>query len=212
MSDWLHAVEKLTRPWSDVLSPRETDSNGYVTVDYAPLLTMLDDACRSNTGNRGGNGADPSQRSLIDVRAFDLREHIDGTVRSWVLQLSRGRVQGDLKTAVIQLAGLVRAHHASQTITDTDFARVTGLFPLWVEQVWGIVDPPNRREVQSRCPKCLVEWMPVDEGSQRAVWIEYRESLADAAASCRACGASWVGLVALREIGIDASEVERGAA
>lgn len=212
MSDWLHAVEKLTRPWSDVLSPWETDGNGYVTVDYQPLLTMLDDACRANTGNRGGSGADPAERSLLDLQAFTLREHIDGTVRAWISHLSKGRAEKELIPAVGQLAGLLQAHHAARSITDSDYERLTAFFDRWCGRIWEIVDPPNMRKVQKPCPRCSVEWMPVDDTYKRAVWIEYRDKLADATAACRSCGAAWTSLVAMREIGIDVSDVEQGAA
>ena len=53
MSDLLHAVEKLTRPWSDVLSPDETGLDRYLPVDYPPLLDMLDEACRTSVSEAG---------------------------------------------------------------------------------------------------------------------------------------------------------------
>lgn len=204
MTDWLHAVEKLTRPWSDVLSPRETDSNGYVTVDYAPLLTMLDDACRANTGNRGGSGADPAERSLLDLQAFTLREHIDGTVRAWISHLSKGRAEKELIPAVMQLAGLLEAHHAARTITDSDYTRLTGFFPRWCAQVWELLDPPVVKQLDGACPNpdCEQTHVTDADGARTSALVAfYTRNTGSAQAKCRACSWQWNTDAELRLLG-----------
>lgn len=194
MTDWLHAVEKLTRPWSDVLSPRETDGNGYVTVDYQPLLTMLDHACRANTGNRGGSGADPAERSLLDLQAFTLREHIDGTVRAWVSHLSKGRAEKDLKAAVVQLAKLLQAHHAAHTITASEFDRITAFFPRWCAQIWALLDPPVVKQLDGACPNPDCEqttFTDVDGSQSSALVAFYARNTGRVQARCKSCGWEW---------------------
>lgn len=204
------AVERLTQPWADVLSPDETGRDTYTTIDYPPLLTMLEDACRSSVGERShGSTADASARSLINLEAHMLRNRIDGSVKTWINHLSKGRAEKGLTAAVVQLAGLLNAHHAAGTMPEGEYLRVSAFFARWCDQIWDLYDPPTLREVQQKCPRCQVEWMPgVEDGpSRRAVWVSYRGSLADAKAECRACGMVWGSLPAMRELGFELDQV-----
>lgn len=199
----VEAVARLTARWEDVLSPAETGSDGYRTVVYDALLDMLADACRTSVSESGaGAGGDVSARSLLNLEALGLQNRIEGSVKSWIENLSKRRPPKELKAAVVQLAGLLQAGHASKSIPVNEFERVSAFFPRWAEQIWLLYDPPTMREVQQPCPRCLVEWLPGVDGSQRAVWITYRGSLVNATARCRACGVTWDSLPAMREIGI----------
>lgn len=195
MTDWQHAVEKLTRPWSDVLSPDMTGGNGYMHVNYPPLLDMLDEACRANNGERShGSGNDPASRSLLDLQAFMLREQIDGTVRAWISHLSKSRAEKELKPAVVQLANLLTAHHAARTVTDSDYTRLTGFFPRWCEQVWVLFDPPIVRELLGACPNPDCEQTKVAdvEGVQSSALVAfYARNTGRVQARCRACSWEW---------------------
>lgn len=203
----VEAVARLTASWEDVLSPLETGSDGYRTVTYDALLDMLEYVCREFTSARSQSaGGDVSTRSLLNLEALGLQNRIEGSVRSWIEHLSKRRPPKGLKAAVVELAGVLNAHHAAGTIPVNEFERVSAFFPRWAEQIWLLYDPPTMREVQQKCPRCLVEWLPGVDGSQRAVWITYRDSLANATAHCRACGATWDSLPAMREIGIRVEE------
>jgi len=200
-----HAVEKLTRPWSDVLSPDETGLDKYIPVDYPPLLDMLDEACRSNMGERShGSGTDPASRSLLDLEAHALRERIDGTVRTWIGQLSRQRPERDLKAAVTQLAGVLQAHQAAGTITDAEHDRITGFFPRWCEQVWRIFMPPVVKELKGACPNpdCEQASFTDGDGSVGSALIAfYVPNTGQVRAKCRACSWEWQSLAELRLLG-----------
>lgn len=193
MTDWQHAVEKLTRPWSDVLSPEMT-GNGYTPVNYPPLIDMLDEACRSNTGNRGGNGADPAERSLLDMQAFMLRNNIEGTVKTWVTHLSNGRAEKELKPAIIQLANLLQAHHAAHTITASEHDRITAFFPRWCAQIWQLLDPPVVKQLAGACPNpdCEQTTFTDLDGSQSSALVAfYARNTGRVQARCKACSWEW---------------------
>jgi hypothetical protein len=195
MSELLHAVEKLTRPWSDVLSPDETGLDRYLPVDYPPLLDMLDEACRANTGERShGSASDPASRSLLDLEAHMLRNNIEGAVKTWIVHLSKGRAERDLKAAVVQLAGILQAHKAAGTITDADYVRVSGFFPRWCEQVWTIFDPPKVLELNGTCPNpdCGQSKFTDRSGDVGSALVVFHKGTEGSAyAKCRACGWEW---------------------
>ena len=152
-----YSIEKLTTGWTDVLSPAETGSGKYTPIDYPPLLDMLDDACRGNIGERSSGGSDPATRSLLNAEAHSLREHIDGTVRAWIVELGKRKPERDLKTAVGQLAGILQAHHAAGTIPDSEHARILGFFPRWCERIWRLYDPPKEVPLDGKCPNADCE-------------------------------------------------------
>lgn len=190
-----HAVEKLTRPWSDVLSPDETGLSKYIPVDYPPLLDMLDEACRNFTSTRSQHaGGETSTRSLLNLEAHALRERIDGTVRTWIGQLSRQRPERELKAAVVQLAGVLQAHQAAKTMTDIEWSRITAFFPRWCEQVWAIFDPPVVKELKGPCPNPDCEQSTVtdrDGTVGTALVAFYVRNTGQVRAKCRACSWEW---------------------
>lgn len=200
-----HAVDQLTRQWSDVLSPTETGLDKYIPVDYPPLLDMLDDACRANTGEHSsGSASDPATRSLIDLEAHALRERIDGTVRTWIGHLSRQRPERELKAAVIQLAGILQAHQAAGTITAAEHARITEFFPRWCEQVWKIFMPPVVKQLEGQCPNpdCEQDTFVDHEGKSGPALIAFYMPMSNQVrARCRACDWEWRSLSELRLLG-----------
>jgi len=189
------AVERLTRPWSDVLSPDETGLDKYLPVDYPPLLDMLNDACRNSVGESGGGaGGDPATRSLLNLEAHQLREKIDGSVRAWVSRLGKGKCEPELSAAVVQLAGMLQAHHAAKSIPETEYARIRSFFGRWCEQVWKIYEPPTVKELVGQCPNpdCNASKYKDAAGDVGAALIAFyvRDSSA-VTAKCRACSWEW---------------------
>ena len=189
------AVERLTRPWSDVLSPDETGLDKYMPVDYPPLLDMLDDACRNSVGESGGGaGGDPATRSLLNLEAHQLREQIDGSVRAWVSRLGKGRCEADLKAAVVQLAGMLSAHHAAKSIPDTEYARIRSFFGRWCGQVWALYEPPIVKELAGQCPNpdCEQSAFVVGDGAKGSALIAfYHRNTGEVRARCRCCAWVW---------------------
>ncbi len=205
MTELLHAVEKLTRPWSDVLSPDETGLDRYLPVDYPPLLDMLDEACRTSVSEAGaGAGGAASTRSLLNLEAHMLRNNIEGAVKTWIVYLSKGRPDRDLKTAVAQLAGILQAHKAAGTITDADYVRVSGFFPRWCAQVWTLWDPPVQKELRGACPNpdCEQTTVTARDGSVSSALVAgYVRNTGQVKAQCSACGWEWVTVAELRLLG-----------
>lgn len=189
-----YAIEKLTKPWHDVLSPAETGLPGYTTIDYPPMLDMLNQACRGNIGERGAGASDPATRSLLNAEAHTLREQIDGTVRAWIGQLGRRKAEADLKSAILQLAGILHAHHAAHTITDVDHARILAFFPRWCERIWRLYDPPVEKSLDGACPNgdCgQTHTLDAEGGTIRALVAYYHRGSGTVQAKCRACGWEW---------------------
>ncbi len=199
------AVERLTRPWHDVLSPEETGLERYIPVDYPPLLDMLDEACRTSVSEAGaGAGGEASTRSLINLEAHMLRNRIDGSVKTWISHLAKGRAERDTKAAVVQLAGLLQAHRASGTITDAEHARIGGFFVRWCEQIWKLYDPPVTKELRGTCPNpdCEAEvWADRDGAVGSSLVAFYVRNTGDVRAKCRACGWEWSTPAELRLLG-----------
>ncbi len=200
-----NAIAKLTRPWTDVLSPRETNLNTYTPIDHAPLLDMLDAICRSSYGaGVAGASSDPASRNLLNLEAHALREHIDGTVRAWLGELSKHRAESELKAAIVQLGGILNAHHAAATITDREYQRITGFFPRWCERIWRLFDPPTIKELEGSCPNLdceMTRWADGAGATGTALIAFYVKGTMDVRASCRSCGWGWVGPAQLAVLG-----------
>ena len=128
------------------------------------------------------------------MEAHMLREHIDGQVRSFIRDLSKGRVDRDLKAAVVQLAGILNAHHAAKTIPDVQHNRVSACFPKWCEQIWRIFEPAVVKELIGQCPNPDCEQSAhVDELGMKgsALIAFYVRGTESVRAKCRACGWLW---------------------
>lgn len=202
--DWIAldtAVHKLTRPWSDVLGPRESGTGKYRPVDYKPLLTMLAEAKASSLGRTSAGRSPAAERSLLNLEAFTLWEDIDGRVRSWLSELSKERHRGELPELVVRLAGLVKALHAANQIPDSTADRIAGLFPRWCDRIWGLFDPPTVKNLVGACPACsAVEYVALDGAKTTALIAYYWKGLTPEA-KCQCCGEHWAGEKALLELG-----------
>lgn len=204
MTDLQNAVEKLTRPWSDVLSPAETGLHKYIPVDYPPMLDMLDEACRNFTSTRSQHaGGLASTQSLLNLEAHAVRERIDGTVRAWYSRLSKERCPRELKNAVAALAGVLQAHQAARTITDSEFARIADFFPRWCAQIWKLYDPPVVKELQGECPNPDCGRAKFDDGDSvgAALVAFYVRNTGSVRAKCRGCAWEWSSAAELRLLG-----------
>lgn len=196
------AVGRLVRPWSDVLSPKESGTGRYIPIDYPPLLDMLDEACRSNIGGVPAAGrSDPATRNLIDLDAHALRETIDATVRAWISTLSKSRPLPRLKDAVVQVAGILHAHHAAGTMPDSDYDRMCRHFPRWCDRIWSLFDPPIVKDLIGVCPNCAESVFAAPDGVKSSALVAYYWKGIRPEAKCRRCGEQWTGERQLLELG-----------
>lgn len=196
-----NAISVLTRPWSDVLSPRESGNGTYRAIDFPPLLDMLRRAIGSSLGKTQSGKSPDSERNILNLKAFALWEHIDGTTRAWLKQFARTPGKEELKDAIVQLAGLLKALHASNQIKENEYLRITEQFPRWRKQIWEMFDPPIIKDLIGACPNCGEQQYVAQDGSKTTALIAYYWKGLTPEAKCQCCPERWAGERALLELG-----------
>lgn len=202
--DWIStdaAVEKLTRPWSEVLGPRESGTGTYRPIDHPALLTMLAQAKSSSLGKTAAGRSPDAERSLLNLEAFGLWEHIDGSVRAWLRELTTARPEPDLRDALLQLAGLLKALHASHQIQVTRLTHITAQFSRWCTRIWDLFDPPTVKSLIGACPACGATRYEAADGSMESALIAFYWKGLTPQAKCQGCGECWSGERSLLELG-----------
>jgi len=195
-------VHALTRQWSDVLSPKESSTGTYMPIDYPPLLDMLKEAIGSSTGKTQSGKSPDAERSLLNLQAFSLYEHIDGTTRAWLRDLSKMPAQADLKAAVNQLAGLLQALHASSQIKEQQYSHIVAQFGRWRSQIWEMFDPPSVKDLLGSCPNCGETAYVNLEGGKTPTLIAFYSKGLEPFAKCQRCGERWSGVAELLDLGV----------
>lgn len=202
-TDTQNALDALTRPWTDVLSPRESGTGKYVPIDYEPLLDMLKQAIGSSLGRTSAGRSPDAERSLLNLKAFQLWEHIDGTVRAWWREVSKEKCPDELKDALNRLSGILDALHASHQIETARFEHITAQFPRWQQRIWELFDPPITKELIGACPECGVTEHVAADGGRTSNLVTYYWKGLDPEAKCQnpECGARWRGEFELINLG-----------
>ena len=196
-----NAIDVLTKPWSDVLSPHETGTGRYQPIDYPPLLDMLRSAVSSSLGKTGAGRSPDAERNILNLAAFSLWEHIDGTTRAWLRELSKNRAPDDLKEAMISLGGIIQSLHASNQIKESRHAHMVAMFGRWKTQIWELFDPPVVKDIVGACPNCeATAYTALDGGKQSAIIAYYWKGLRPEA-KCQCCGEHWTGERELLDLG-----------
>lgn len=196
-----NAVDKLTRPWSDVLSPRESGTGKYQPIDHRPLLDMLAEAKSASLGGTGAGRTADSERSIMNLTAFQLFEQVEGRVRGWLAEYSTARYGEDVKSAVRRCYGLVKALHASNQIPEQRYEQILRQFVRWSKQIWELFDPPTVKHLLGTCPACEVSRLRNLEGGEEPTLIAYYWKGIRPEARCQACGELWAGERALLDLG-----------
>lgn len=196
-----NAIDVLAKPWNDVLSPHETGTGKYVAIDYPPLLDMLYEARHSSLGKTVGGKSPDAERNILNLAAFTLWEHIDGTVRAWFRELSKSRAPEDLKTAMIELGGIIKAAHASGQMKDSRYGHMSAMFPRWQAQIWELFDPPVVKELIGECPNCEARIFVSPVGEQSPALTAFYWKGIRPEAKCQCCGEHWVGEAQLISLG-----------
>jgi len=195
------ALDELTKPWNDVLSPKESGTGHYMAIDYPPLLDMLREAVGSSLGKTQSGKSPDAERSILNLQAFSLWEHIDGTTRTWLRELSTMRPEPELKAALIQLGGLLQALHASNQIKEQRWLHIIAQFPRWRRQVWEMFDPPRVKELTGECPNCNETAYYALDGARSTALIAYYWKGLTPEAKCQRCGEHWTGETQLLSLG-----------
>lgn len=195
-----NAINDLTRPWTDVLTPKESGTGKYQPIDFPPLLDMLSEA-KASTSGVGVSRSMQGERNLLNLTAFSLWEHIEGTTKAWWQELSKSRCPSELKEALTALAGVLEAAHASGQVKESQYAHMEEMFPRWRTKIWELFDPPRVREFPKvPCPNCgETEYVSGPERTT-ALIAYYRYGL-EPEAKCNCCGDKWSGERQLLELG-----------
>lgn len=201
MSDSENAINVLTHAWTDVLSPRESGTGKYQPIDYPPLLDMLKEAIGSSLGKTGAGRSPDAERNIMNLKAFALWQHIDGTTRAWLHDLSKQRPSGNLKHALVQLWGLLDALHASNQIKESRYLHIVEQFPRWRAQIWEMFDPPIVKDLIGACPNCNETSYRNLENAKSPALIAYYWKGIQPEAKCQCCGERWVGESQLISLG-----------
>jgi hypothetical protein len=200
-ADLQNTVDVLTKPWTDVLSPKESGNGTYRAIDYPPMLDMLREAIGSSLGKTQSGKSPDAERSLLNLQAFQLWEHIDGTTRAWILDLSKERSPQELKPALNHLAGLIKALHASHQIDDNRQTHIIATVTRWRAQIWELFDPPVIKTLTGPCPNCTETHYIAIDGSKTTALIAYYWKGLTPEAKCQRCGEHWSGERELLELG-----------
>lgn len=201
MSEARNAIDVLTHKWTDVLSPRESGTGKYQPIDYPPLLDMLKEAIGSSLGKTGAGRSPDAERNIMNLRAFALWQHIDGTTRAWLRDLSKQRPSKELKDALVQLGGLLEALHASNQIKESRYLHILEQFPRWRSQIWEMFDPPTMKELIGACPNCgETSYVNLEHVTSPALIAYYWKGI-QPEAKCQQCGDRWSGERALLDLG-----------
>lgn len=189
------AIDRLTNPWTDVL----TVEGEYKTVENDALLDMLRTAIRSSVGrtDAGRSGAD--SRNPLNLQAFMIWERIDGAVRAWLDDLHTDAPR-ELKDAVRVLHTHVRNLWASQQITEHRYARFGTMAERWADDIWAIFDPPVTKEIIGACPECGESHFVGLEGERSAAISAYYWRGVEPIAKCQRCAREWVGRTQLIQL------------
>ena len=196
------AVLRLTEPWVDVVITGTGKSKGYARIDHPALLDMLAAAKRSSLESGGASsGGGLAERAPANVAALVTWNHIDTATRRSIRTLSKGRIEPDLKAAMLQLHGMARAAHASGGIAAHDYLRVMRDFPRWASRIWEMFDPPRVKNLNGPCPQCeAVIYVNAEKASTSALIAYYWKGL-EAEARCQVCGVTWRGVKELLNLG-----------
>ena len=134
-------VERLTREHTEIIEGRA------VVAD--PLIEQLRRARYSSVGYGGARGA--AGGSVLNTKAFDLYEEIDGKVRAW-LDHYRQDHRGDLTDAIVRLERTLDTEFAGGRL-EADDERLA-MFMVMVHRIETLLDPPHEKELTFSCPDC----------------------------------------------------------
>lgn len=198
-----YAIERLTQKWTDVVAPTEPGGE-YRHVEHDALLALLAESVRSSLGRTAAGPGGGNDRSPIDIRAFTLLEDIDGIVRAWGREFKLDH-KGELKALLVTVYAEVETLWASNQLTESVYVGLTNGFVRWAEDIWGMFDPPIRKEITAECPECHERYFHTPHQERQAAMFAEARAGVEPFVQCQRCGANWEGrekmLLLARSIG-----------
>lgn len=196
MTELSDAVDDLTLP----KPVRVQTDDGFTWATEDPLLVQLEDAIHSTMSRGGGRGGGDA-RMILDSDALEKFAQIASVILDWC------RIAG------AQLPARERRNVSDDlrlwfdTYTRTDGERLDVFYVTelrkWADLIRSKLNPRESLEFTDPCPECHETTWVNDDGEliRNPVVIDYDKTgdvLNGARGDCRACGASWVGVWALR--------------
>lgn len=192
-------LARLIEPWTMEVPVGE----GKRLQHFPPLVDMLRAMVAPSSGRTVGGANDPSARSVINVQALDLLEHIQDVTRAWLREW-RVQVAGELGLDLRGFWDRLHMLHRTGVLDQDTFEHLAAYPDVWAARIWDQVEPPLTRTLRgSECPKCGVGKVTSGEGeSADNLTVTYRRGQ-EVTAECRAagCGGIWVGRSGLIELG-----------
>jgi hypothetical protein len=193
---FLEALEALVNPQrSKVLQDGPIGSGlagtRTVSVVLPSRLAQLEEAIRGTIG-KGGSGALPSQRNMLDADALFRFSKISSTIKDWAHMAGAKITQND---AAATLRAWYVAYTAKPVTMESERFYIREM-TSWANQIDAKLNPPRVWETPGACPVCGAEtwWSKsTHEEYKFPLVVEYFESgpnlIQEARAMCRACEA-----------------------
>lgn len=185
------AVHDLVNPWVDVIRTDDRKTP-YKPVDHEPLLVMLRKAVRASTGRTAAGRTDSAERSLLNVKAFDLWNQIGREVAQATRRHTRDRANPLLGYALRTLAEKIDALWNVNQISEDDYLHLIRRARAWRYQILAIFDPPVEKEL-GECPECEQGKVLDDDGLMQTALVAYYRHGYEPVARCKHCGYTWQG-------------------
>lgn len=202
MLSFAEAVDRLTIPWTDVLTPAESPSGRYEPLQREPLLVLLQRAIVPS--GEGGGGGRSQDRVPLSTEALQVWQSIDERSRAGGLQVGHLVAGRALAERVRDFADHAAVAWRTGQVSESDWAHLSEEPAKWVQQIEDLLDPPRTKELKPRCPRCGELWVsdPRErETRHHCLLLHFRDGGPEAWAECRRCSQTWVGVDQLKELG-----------
>lgn len=201
------------------LATRHKDLSSGKMVD--PLLGQLRGAIHANLGKTHSGHSPLSERSPLDLEAFDMYEDIDGRIASlWQMATETGHSLGSPEKNLLAWYRAFCASWALRETNDAQMLRALARLSGWANRIENYFDPAQECEILAACPSdgCGRRyWIDALGIRHSALVVEYRPGR-ELVGRCRSCATTWhgdaqlIGLAKAIEAPIDVDAIREARA
>lgn len=183
-----------------------------VPIDTPALILWLEKAIYPSSNSDNGSSSPAHTRSIIDSGAMYDFTMLTALIRDWChilhVPLSTEGTSGE--RAIHNLRQWYIVYQRTDKAAE-DF--YLGQLRKWTWTIRDRQEPPKRLEVVTPCPICGDEWVNADGDTlKHPLELTYRKGdngvVTRPKVACRnqACGATWEGIDAIEELGVELGE------